>query len=106
METVLNIEQFKEVKQEDGSVMMFTAGWCPDCTVLEPDLPALQEHFPEFNFYKVDRDQFIDQCQELDIYGIPSFLVFKKGKEVHRFVSKDRKSKDEIIEFLNEAKEK
>ena len=38
----------------------FTAGWCPDCRVIEPDLPKLEEKYQEFDFVSVDRDQFID----------------------------------------------
>ena len=106
MEAVQSTEQLEEVINKDATVLMFTAGWCPDCVVLEPYLPDLQQEFPEFGFFKVDRDQFVEKCQELDIMGIPSFLVFKKGKEVHRFVSKDRKSKEEITEFLKEASKK
>ena len=37
---------------------------------------------------------------ELDIFGIPSFLVFENGEEKGRFVSKDRKTKEEIESFL------
>ncbi|PYZ97162.1 thiol reductase thioredoxin [Alteribacter lacisalsi] len=96
-------EQLQEIKQGDGAVLYFTAGWCPDCVVIEPVLPELEEKHNHFQFFKVDRDSFIEECQENDIFGIPSFLVFKNGKEVHRFVSKSRKSKEEIDQFLTEA---
>ena len=49
----------------------------------------------------VHRDQFIDVCQEYEIFGIPSFIAFQNGKEVGRFVSKDRKTKEEIMNFMN-----
>ena len=57
----------------------FTAGWCPDCRVIEPDLPKLEEKYQEFDFVSVDRDQFIDLCIDNDILGIPSFLVLKRA---------------------------
>ncbi|TMW71762.1 thioredoxin family protein [Alteribacter natronophilus] len=103
MKAVQTKEQLNEVKQEDGAVLYFTAGWCPDCVVIEPVLPELEDKHGDLSFYKVDRDSFIEECQENDIFGIPSFLVFKNGKEVHRFVSKDRKTKEEIDQFLTEA---
>ncbi|MDG5787043.1 thioredoxin family protein [Evansella sp. AB-P1] len=99
-------EQFDEVIQSNGTVFMFSAGWCPDCVVIEPHLKEIEKAFSHFEFYKVNRDNFIDLCQELDIFGIPSFVVYKNGEEVHRFVSKNRKSKEEIIAFLSEAKDK
>ncbi|EAC6938414.1 thiol reductase thioredoxin, partial [Listeria monocytogenes] len=37
---------------------------------------------------------------DLAIFGIPSFLAFEDGEEVGRFVSKDRKTKEEINDFL------
>ncbi|MCI3987463.1 thiol reductase thioredoxin, partial [Bacillus vallismortis] len=37
---------------------------------------------------------------EWEIYGIPSFVVFNEGKELNRIVSKDRKTKEEIEQFL------
>ncbi|MCY7914757.1 thioredoxin family protein, partial [Bacillus haynesii] len=47
--------------------------------------------------------KFIDTCAEWDIFGIPSFLVFKEGNEISRFVSKDRKTKEEIEQFLTDS---
>ncbi|MCD8509985.1 MAG: thioredoxin family protein [Bacillus sp. (in: Bacteria)] len=101
-----SLEQYNEVIQGDGTVLMFTAGWCPDCVVIEPHLAEIEASFPQMSFYKVNRDEFIELCQELDIFGIPSFLVYKKGLEVHRYVSKDRKSKEDILFFLEEADKK
>lgn len=65
-------KQFEELKQ-GKTVFEFTAGWCPDCRVIEPDLPKLEEKYQEFDFVSVDRDQFIDLCIDNDILGIPSF---------------------------------
>ncbi len=35
------------------------------------------------------------------IMGIPSFVVYEDGKEKARFVNKDRKTKKEVEDFLN-----
>ncbi|WP_078579484.1 thioredoxin family protein [Salipaludibacillus agaradhaerens] len=106
MKELTSIEHYHDVIGGEGTVLMFSAGWCPDCVVIEPVLPELEEKHSDLAFYKVNRDDFIELCQELEVFGIPSFLVFKNGKEVHRFVSKDRKTKEEIDAFLSEAKEK
>ena len=60
----------------------------------------IEEKFTGITFISVDRDQFIDLCIELDIFGIPSFLAFENGEEKGRFVSKDRKTREEIESFL------
>ncbi|MFC0473216.1 thioredoxin family protein [Halalkalibacter kiskunsagensis] len=103
MEKIQSIEQFKELASKESAVFMFSADWCPDCKIIEPVLPRIEADFPSFSFYYLDRDQFIDLCAELDIFGIPSFLAYVNGQEVERFVSKDRKSQEEIEAFLSKA---
>lgn len=105
MENITSIEQYKEIIEGEGSVLMFSAGWCPDCTVIEPLLPVLEETHSDLNFYKINRDNFIELCQDLDIFGIPSFLVFREGQELGRFVSKNRKTMEEIDVFLTKTKQ-
>ncbi|WP_100373804.1 thioredoxin family protein [Bacillus sp. FJAT-45037] len=106
MEKLKSVEQFKKLAETETVVFMFSADWCPDCRVIEPILPRIEADFPSFSFYYVDRDEFIEVCQEHMVMGIPSFLVFANGKEVDRFVSKDRKTEDEIVEFLTRAEAK
>lgn len=101
MEKLQSMEQFEQLKNEERTIFMFTADWCPDCTVIEPILPRIEADYPEYTFISVDRDEFIDLCAELDIMGIPSFVGYHNGKEAGRFVSKDRKTQEEIEEFIN-----
>ncbi|MCA0992378.1 thiol reductase thioredoxin [Bacillus hwajinpoensis] len=97
-------EEYLEAIKEGKSVLLFSADWCPDCRVIEPFLPELEKEYSEMDFYYVDRDDHIELCQEMDIFGIPSFVAFKDGEETGRFVSKMRKSKEEIEEFLTSVK--
>ncbi|ARD47318.1 thiol reductase thioredoxin [Sporosarcina sp. P37] len=101
MKKLESMEQFEQLKTEERVIFLFTADWCPDCRVIEPFLPALETEFAEYQFISVDRDDFIDLCSQLDIFGIPSFVAFSEGKETGRFVSKNRKTKEEIEEFIN-----
>lgn len=101
METLQSVEQFKQLTKEERVIFMFTADWCPDCRVIEPVLPAIEADYPEYEFYSVDRDEFIDLCAELDIMGIPSFIAYHEGAEAGRFVSKDRKTQAEIEAFID-----
>ena len=105
MKEISSLEEFyKYVNSEDKSVFIFSANWCPDCVFLNGFIKDIIETYSEkgFTFYYVDRDQHIELCQELMIMGIPSFVVYKNGKEVHRLVSKLRKTKKEIESFLDE----
>ncbi|MGL5916683.1 MAG: thioredoxin family protein [Culicoidibacterales bacterium] len=102
MTTIETMEQFENFKNQEGVVIyLFSAQWCGDCIVLAPQLPAIEAACPQAKFYYLDRDQFIDQAIEYDIFGIPSFIAFKDGKVANSFVSKDRKTAEEIITFVN-----
>lgn len=100
MKKLESVEQFDAIKSEGKSVFMFSADWCGDCKFIEPVMPEIEAENEDFVFYHVDRDEFIDLCADLAIIGIPSFLAFEDGEEVGRFVSKDRKTKEEINDFL------
>lgn len=101
---VSSIAQWKEqIEKEDITVAKFYTAWCPDCHRIDPFMPEVEEQFKEITFLSVDRDQFPELGQELDVFGIPSFIAFKKGKELVRFVSKLGKSREEIEKFLQRA---
>jgi len=100
MKVLDSLEQFETIKNNGKHVFLFSADWCPDCRVIEPVLPEIEAKYPQFSFIYVDRDKFIDLCITLDIFGIPSFVAFEDGKELGRFVSKDRKTQEEIEQFI------
>ena len=100
MKKLTSMEEFETLKDSGKTVFMFSADWCPDCRFIDPFLPEIEADFTEYTFVYVDRDEFIDLCSDLDIFGIPSFIVFKEGNELGRFVSKDRKTKEEIEQFI------
>ncbi len=100
MKEIKSIEEFKEVTATGKSIILFTANWCPDCIVIKPFMPSVIEKYTDFNFYTVNRDNLMDLCIELDIFGIPSFVAFKEGSEMGRFVNKDRKTRQQIEDFI------
>lgn len=104
MKKLESMEQFEQLRDQGKHIFMFSADWCPDCRVIEPILPEVEKKYQDFTFIYVDRDQFIDLCSQLDVFGIPSFVAFEDGKELGRFVSKDRKTQEEIEEFIEGLK--
>ena len=101
MQKLESSEQYQRAAAEKQTLFFFTADWCPDCQVIKPIMPEIEKKYPEYNFIEVDRDEFIDLCGEQDVFGIPSFIAYKKGKEIGRFVSKKRKTKKEIELFMD-----
>ena len=89
-------------KIKDGRYMLFfSATWCPDCAFIKPSMPAIEAEYPDFKFLSVDRDENIDLAVELNVLGIPSFIAYNNGEEIGRFVNKDRKTKQQVEEFIN-----
>ena len=98
------MEEFEAAAQDKLSVFVFSANWCPDCHFITPFMPELIAKYKQIAFYYVDRDTCMDICLQLQIMGIPSFVAYSKGEEIARFVSRLRKTKDEmklIHFFLN-----
>ena len=104
MQTLQSIEQFNEFKNRFAVIFEFTADWCGDCRFIDPFMPEVVEKFSNYKFVKVDRDKFLDLCIDLGIIGIPSFLAYENGTELGRFVSKDRKTQQEIENFISNLK--
>jgi thiol-disulfide isomerase/thioredoxin len=100
MKKLQTYEQFLQMKAEGKHLFLFSADWCRDCKVIEPILPEMEAKFPEFTWVYVDRDEFIDLCGELSVFGIPSFIAYENNHELGRFVSKDRKTQEEIETFI------
>ena len=100
----LKEDQLIETIGNGKVVLFFTADWCPDCRFIKPVMPEIEQDFSDYTFYEVDRDENIDLAAELNVFGIPSFIVYDNGKEIGRFVNKDRKTKQQVEDFLNNLK--
>ena len=101
MEHLQSIEQFNQLKNSGRTIFSFSADWCGDCRFIDPYLPTIEGNYTNYRFIKVDRDDFIDLCVELDIFGIPSFIAYNNGVELGRFVNKDRKTQQQIEAFID-----
>ncbi len=105
MEKLTTDEQFREAVSSEGlSIAVFKTTWCKDCHFIDPFMPELEQKYSDVvKFFEIDRDDLPDLCSELHILGIPSFIAFKDGKELIRFVSKLRKTRDEIEQFVDRS---
>lgn len=95
-----SLEELATYVEKGKNVFFFTADWCGDCRFIKPMMPAIEAEFPQFQFIEVDRDRFIDVAAQWSIFGIPSFVVIDNGQELGRPVNKNRKTKEEVCEFL------
>lgn len=107
MQKIQSRSEFESACQKSGiQVFVFSTKWCGDCMFIKPFMPEVEKEFDSMTFYEIDRDQCLDLAQELEIMGIPSFVCFNEGKEISRFVSSLRKTRQEIEAYLNETKNK
>jgi thioredoxin-like negative regulator of GroEL len=105
MKKIQQEAEYREaIDSEHVTVAVFKTTWCKDCHYIEPFMPELERAYDgRIAFVELDRDEFPDLCSALNILGIPSFIAFRKGQELVRFVSKLRKSREEIEQFLDRA---
>ncbi|WP_414042677.1 thioredoxin family protein [Macrococcus animalis] len=99
MKKIETVEMFR-ASIKTPTIAMFTATWCPDCHFIDPLMPEIETENTDYQFISIDRDQFIDLAVEYEVMGIPSFIAFKDSKVIGRFVSKDRKTKEQVNEFI------
>ncbi|WP_249730303.1 thioredoxin family protein [Paenibacillus sp. J2TS4] len=96
----------EQIEQTKPTVAVFKAGWCKDCHYIEPFMPELEQAYSDkLTFVEIDRDELPELCEKYNILGIPSFIVFHQGQEITHFVSKLRKTREEIEQFLNRSLE-
>jgi thioredoxin 1 len=72
----------------DGIVLVdFFAEWCGPCKMLAPILDALSTEFEgKVTVAKLDVDTSPKTSNNFQITSVPTLILFKKGKEVERFI--------------------
>ena len=83
---VLTAQNFeKEVTQSSKKIIIdFWASWCGPCRVAAPTFETLSKEMPDVIFAKVNVDEQGELAHNFNVQSIPTFLVFKNGKEVGR----------------------
>ena len=77
-----------KIKNEDVSILQFSASWCQPCKVLRPVMEKLSEEYKDrANFYYGDiEDGALNLGSAAGIRGVPTVIIYKKGVEVDRKV--------------------
>ena len=101
MNEITSVEQYHEVIMNENAIILFTANWCPDCMVIKPFMPSIVEKYNQYNFYTINRDQLMDLCVELEIFGIPSFVALKVDKKLGASLIKNVKHVNKLKNSLN-----
>lgn len=85
-EKQITIEEYNKSTMSSGIVLIdFGAEWCPPCRKMQPVLDALQKDLKgKFNLVKVDGGINTNVMQQLKVNALPTFIIYKNGKEVWR----------------------
>ncbi|BFZ58909.1 hypothetical protein PYCC9005_005977 [Savitreella phatthalungensis] len=78
-------------------VVDFYATWCGPCKVIAPKVAEMDKEFTEVDFIKVDVDNLPDVAAEHAIRAMPTFLLFKDGKEIDKVVGANAAKLRQVI---------
>ncbi|CAI9096980.1 OLC1v1033259C1 [Oldenlandia corymbosa var. corymbosa] len=77
--------EFSDVvlKSNRPVLVEFVATWCGPCRLIAPAVESLaQEYDEKLTIVKIDHDANPRLIEEYKVYGLPSLILFKDGKEV------------------------
>jgi thioredoxin 1 len=94
--------KFNAVISQDGLVLVdFYADWCGPCKMLAPVLQEVKSVLKdEVKIIKINVDQHQDLASEFMVRGVPTMLLFRKGKLLWR--QSGVLSKNELVKIIKE----
>lgn len=88
------------INSETPVLVHFFANWCGPCKVLMPILEEVKEELGDkVKIVKIDVDKNQSLASKHQLRGVPTLLLFKKGKQVWRQSGVLQKS--EIVNVIN-----
>jgi thioredoxin 1 len=81
-------------------ILYFTAEWCGPCKQTKPIVEELNREQIMAKFFIIDVDSEIEMTQDFGVRSIPTFIVMKDNKEVHRVTgAQTRQQLEELIRY-------
>ena len=79
-------------------ILYFTADWCNPCQRTKPFAEELIREGANIKF--IDADSEIQMVKNFKVLSVPTYIVLKNGKEVHRANgAKTRQQLEELISY-------
>ena len=73
------------ISAEPVVLVEFFATWCPHCQRMMPVVEQVKELVGDrARIVQLDIDENQDAAQDADVQSVPTFIVYKDGKEVWR----------------------
>ncbi|GGG51260.1 thioredoxin [Bizionia arctica] len=95
------MNKFSEIINQDKPVLVdFFAEWCGPCKMMSPILKQVKDTMGEnVSIIKIDVDKNQSLAAKYQVKGVPTLMLFKKGKQIWR--QSGVLQKDEIINIIN-----
>ena len=89
-----------EIKNNEIVIVDFFATWCGPCKMFAPTFEKLSSDFNgKLEFLKIDIDKNEDIADHYNVKSVPTFILFKDGKEIERKVGVP--APKEYVELIN-----
>ncbi|PAV79385.1 hypothetical protein WR25_20621 [Diploscapter pachys] len=82
MSDVVSLETLFKNNKDKLIVIDFFATWCGPCKLIAPKFKKMSDEFSRVVFAKVDVDECEDIMANYDIKVMPTFILFKDGKQI------------------------
>ena len=81
-------------------ILYFTADWCNPCKKTRPIVEELNREQIMAKFFIIDVDIELEMAQDFEVSSIPTFVLIKDNKEIHRVTgAKTRQQLEELIKY-------
>ena len=97
-------DEFSDVvlKSDRPVLVEFVATWCGPCRLIGPAMESLAEEYKEkISVVKIDHDASPKLIEEYKVYGLPTLILFKDGKEVPDSKREGAITKVKLKEYLD-----
>ena len=79
----MNYEEI--INSSEVVLVEFFASWCPHCQRMMPIVAQIKELLQgQVNIYQFDIDEYADLAQANGADSVPTFIIYKNGKEQWR----------------------
>ncbi|PWG05627.1 thioredoxin [Polaribacter aquimarinus] len=80
------MSNFSEIINQDKPVLVdFFATWCGPCQTMGPILKQVKDELEEkITIIKIDVDKNQALASKFQVRGVPTFVLYKNGKQVWR----------------------
>ena len=94
------MSNFNEIINQNKPVLIdFFAEWCGPCKMMSPILKEVKETLgTSVSIIKIDVDKNQSLASKYQVRGVPTFMIFKNGKQLWR--QSGMLQKNELIEKL------